>query len=221
MTTHDPCPDTSSTRLDAIVDACAAIVTDAVDRNDIPGIGRVAEAFGTAEPDSVAPACPDRAHELIEQAAPSALGAASNPTERLAAAVRAGARDLNWWTSYGDHTEPDMVELLRSYFVTSIVSRAEAREAPRRHPGVAVYLTIQGANLMYPQHAHKAPELYYPVAGTGLWQTGDRPFEPKPPGTWVVHPTGTRHAMETLGEPLLAMAIWTADLASIPVIIRD
>lgn len=178
----------------------------------------MASAFSESSRGTVEPNCPERVIELIGQ---SAAFAGTGASADLAQAVQAGVEDLNWWTAYGDHTEPDIVELLRSYFVAAIISEPGARESPLHHEGVAVYLTIQGAGLMYPQHVHKAPELYYAIAGTGRWQTGDRDFEAKPPGSWMVHPTGTRHAMESLAEPMLSMAIWTDDLGSVPVIVRD
>ena len=218
MTTADPGHESSQARLDDIVHACAAVAIEAADRTDIPDIARVAEAFAEALPDTVESHCPDRVHELVADAQSFAP---AGPAGRLTDAIAAGVRDLDWWTAYGDHTEPDIVELLRSYFVASIISLPGPRQSPRRHDEIAVYLTIQGPGLMYPQHVHKAPELYYPIAGTGLWQTGDRPFAPKAPGTWIVHPTGTRHAMESRDEPMLSMAIWTADLGSVPVIVRD
>jgi len=85
----------------------------------------------------------------------------------------------------------------------------------------SLYLTIQAPQIDYPSHVHKAPELYHVVAGQGLWQKGDGPYEPQPAGSWIVHPTGTRHAMVTKDQPMLSLAMWTADLNSTPVIVRN
>jgi len=142
-------------------------------------------------------------------------------TGDLRSAVVDAAPDLFWTSSYLNHTEPDMVHLHANYFVAMIVGSEGTERAPVWTEQAALYLTVQASNLHYPSHVHKAPELYHIIDGTGLWQMGGREFVAQPPGAWIVHPTGTRHAMETQDEPMLALAIWTDDLTSIPVIVRD
>ena len=63
-----------------------------------------------------------------------------------------------------------------------------------KRPRIALFATVQGPEVHYAQHVHKAPELYVVIGGSGDWQIGDGPFEPKGPGDWIWHPTGTRHA---------------------------
>ena len=137
---------------------------------------------------------------------------------RLLAAVESIATELVWAVAYDNHHEPDMQRVRAGYRYAPIVGP----EPAARHPDdeVAVFVTIQGPDLVYPPHAHKAPELYVVLGGSGQWQIGDGPFERRVPGDWVWHPTGTRHAMRTGDEAMTALAIWTTDPTSPSVIVR-
>ena len=136
----------------------------------------------------------------------------------VAAALAALADELAWLIPYGDHDEPDMRHLHANYRYAALVGPyPEARHHDDR---AALFATVQGPEVHYAQHVHKAPELYVVIGGSGDWQIGDGPFEPKRPGDWIWHPTGTRHAMRTGSEPMTALAVWTADLDSHPVIVR-
>lgn len=71
--------------------------------------------------------------------------------------------------------------------------------------------TLIGPETFYPMHAHPAVELYLVVAGHATWQVpGDARLVP--PGGFVLHRTGQPHAMQTHGEPLLAVYAWQGDL---------
>lgn len=189
------------------------------DASSLPDIGRASAALQslTRNP-SPTSAMPDAVVAMVNELREVAV---SPTTEDLRVAVLRAAPHLFWISSYLNHTEPDMVHLHANYFVAMIVGPEGAGRAPVWSDQASVYLTVQAANLYYPSHVHKAPELYHVIAGTGLWQMGGRDFIAQPPGSWIVHPTGTRHAMETEREPMLSLAIWTDDLDSIPVIVRD
>lgn len=135
--------------------------------------------------------------------------------------LRRVAPRLRWLSPYLDYDEADIVELRSAYYFTTIVGPSGDRPAVVHSDEVSVFLSVQGPDLFYPSHVHKAPEFYRTLAGTGEWQKGGGPFELKPPGCWISHPSGTRHAMRSLDTPIVAMAIWTADLDSGPVIVRD
>lgn len=75
-----------------------------------------------------------------------------------------------------------------------------------------VGLLLQMPDLVYPAHAHAAHELYLVLSGTAEWQLGDAPFRPQPPGSFIHHPGGRRHAMTTRSEPLLAIWAWIGDI---------
>ena len=75
-----------------------------------------------------------------------------------------------------------------------------------------VGLFMQMPGLFYPGHAHAAHELYLVLSGTAEWQLNDTPPMTHPPGTFVHHPSGHWHAMNTRSEPLLAIWGWTGDI---------
>ena len=80
--------------------------------------------------------------------------------------------------------------------------------------------TVQGPNVTYPDHAHKAIELYYVVSGKALWKRGGEPWVERYPGEVILHTAGMRHAMKTGDEPLVAMAVWISDIKSGLVVVR-
>ncbi len=75
-----------------------------------------------------------------------------------------------------------------------------------------VGLLLQMPDLTYPAHAHAAHELYLVLSGTAEWQLGDASPQTKPPGSFIHHPGGHWHAMNTRSEPLLAIWGWTGDI---------
>lgn len=180
---------------------------------DLPDIGRGVSAMeNAAEFEVGTPDCPDRVVEL--------LGTAPLPTDpagrELLHALQAAAPLLQWSDPYSDRD--DLMDLRAGYFVTTLVGGPTRSAALTFGEDASVFLTVQAPHLLYPAHDHLAPELYYAIAGTADWQKGDEPFAPQPPGSWIVHPPWTSHAMQTREEPLVALAVWTADLDSVAVI---
>jgi mannose-6-phosphate isomerase-like protein (cupin superfamily) len=81
-------------------------------------------------------------------------------------------------------------------------------EAPFRSDSVCLGLTLIGKETLYPAHYHPAIELYYVVAGTATW-TLNESSQSYPPGSCILHPSMSIHAMETQDEPLLAIYTWS------------
>ncbi|WP_282605246.1 dimethylsulfonioproprionate lyase family protein [Pelagibius sp. Alg239-R121] len=73
-------------------------------------------------------------------------------------------------------------------------------------------LFLQMPDLFYPGHAHAADELYLVLSGTADWQLGGSEAIPRSPGSFIHHPSGHWHAMNTRSEPLLAIWGWTGDI---------
>lgn len=67
---------------------------------------------------------------------------------------------------------------------------------------------LLGDNTTYPEHWHKAEELYFPISGTGEWFHENHGWQTKSPGDMIVHTSNVKHAMRTIGEPLLLLYIW-------------
>lgn len=174
---------------------------------DLPDIGVAAAAFADhghlsdAEPD-----CPNLVVELLKAVDLPDEG----PGRAVLHALRDAAPVLQWIDPYEDR--PDQAALRAGYFVTVLVGDPLREASLTFGSDASVFITVQAPHILYPPHSHLAPELYCAVAGTAEWKKGDGPFEPKPPGSWMVHEPWTSHAMQTRSEPLVALAIWTADL---------
>jgi mannose-6-phosphate isomerase-like protein (cupin superfamily) len=78
---------------------------------------------------------------------------------------------------------------------------------------IRVGLTLIGPDTYYPLHVHPAVESYAVLSGTAEW-VADGETTVRPPGAWILHDSGTPHAMRTGAEPLLAVYSWTGDLGS-------
>lgn len=208
-------------RVEALLESCLAVLrVGATEQPDeTPGIDRaidvlercafVATGVAAAEP-SIA------VQQLIEGG--GALTATAEDAQ-FAADIGRASHDLVWGITYTNHTEPDMLRLLDdNYFFAPIIGMH--RNSVASCDEVSVFLTIQAPQIFYPSHVHKAPELYHVIGGRAEWERGAEGFVERLPGEWICHSTGMRHAMRTNSEPLLSMAIWTADLDSIPVIVR-
>jgi len=199
-----------------LVDSLRAVLhADAA--NDMPDIDRVRTALATATPNEhYSGDCPRTVSDTIASLNTDRL---VDPDRSLTAAVQASVHTMHWRISYAHHD--DLPELHAGYFVSTIINTADANDALLHSDLASLYFTIQCPRVHYFSHVHKAPELYHVIAGNGEWQKGGRPFELQPEGAWIDHPSGTRHAMQTLDEPMLSLAMWTDDLNSVPVIITD
>ncbi|MBT5432407.1 MAG: cupin domain-containing protein, partial [Rhodospirillaceae bacterium] len=80
--------------------------------------------------------------------------------------------------------------------------------------------TVQGPSVYYPDHAHKAVEIYYVIAGKALWKRGGEPWIERYPGEIILHTAGMRHAMQTGDGPMIAMAVWITDVESPIAVVR-
>ncbi|MDR3437420.1 dimethylsulfonioproprionate lyase family protein [Telmatospirillum sp.] len=85
--------------------------------------------------------------------------------------------------------------------------------APLRNDRVGFGLTFIDRDTYYLPHRHPAVELYNVVTGRALW-TLDGVTAPRPPGSFILHPSSAVHAMRTLGDPMLAIYSWSGDIVS-------
>ncbi|MEZ5855342.1 MAG: dimethylsulfonioproprionate lyase family protein [Hyphomicrobiaceae bacterium] len=71
-----------------------------------------------------------------------------------------------------------------------------------------VGLMLLAPNVLYPEHAHVAEEVYHVISGTGAWWQQGEDWTPKPPGSTIHHPSGLAHATRTTSRPMLAVYCW-------------
>lgn len=127
------------------------------------------------------------------------------PPGPLAPLLKATAPCIPW--TVGDFKMPASFAA-RSAYVEILGPEGLARRGDLRFG-----LYVQTPESLYPPHNHAAEELYYVLCGTARWQKADGEFRAKPPGSLIRHAPWERHAMQTAGQPLLAMWAWTGDLS--------
>lgn len=146
------------------------------------------------------------------------LSGESGSAERaLADAIAEEGADLAWKDMYAEYDdEPDVASFRRAYAYTLLIGPDAPLDSDRFKVGV----TLQGPDTLYPAHAHRSSELYAVVGGTADWRRGSEPWARRPPGDFVVHPSGVRHATQTHSEPLLSFVAWLSHIDSSVVIVR-
>ena len=155
--------------------------------------------------------------DLREQGLAARHDARSAGRELFEVASRKDA-PIEWRMAYPGHEEADMRLFNDGYRFAWL---AGSGPAPLSCPDIAVAISFQAAGIHYPSHVHRAPELYHVIAGEASWTWGGDQVTIRPPGDWLLHPSGTRHAMTTHDEALVAFAIWTAHPDSEAVIVRN
>lgn len=76
------------------------------------------------------------------------------------------------------------------------------------HEEIAGGLLLLGPETLYPDHRHRAEEIYLPLTGGTGWRMADGPFLMREAGAIVHHASNVPHAMRTGAEPLLALYLW-------------
>ncbi len=159
-------------------------------------------------------------HPMVEtylETACAHSGRRGSSARRIAEALLAVSDQIQWRASWtGRDDEPDMAVFSRNYIATSIIGEG----APLPSDKVAAGFSLQGRDTYYPPHAHLAEESYWIIGGDGDWRVGAEPWFPVEPGDSIYHAPQARHAMQTNGQALLSVWLWTSDLDSEVVIVR-
>ena len=106
-------------------------------------------------------------------------------------------RDLHWYLSKKSH----------SPYCRIIGPTGQLHHVDK----IAVGIFLLGAQFDYPNHQHRADEIYIVLAGTGEWSLDREPFEQKVPGDIIAVPSMTVHALRTTAKPVLILWSWTGD----------
>ena len=139
---------------------------------------------------------------------PEALAAARRgPLAELAAAFEALEPALQWIQNPNYSDERMGAGYMAGYAYANIVGPTGLLQLS----GLLTGLLILGPGRTYPDHAHPAAEVYHVVAGTAEWRREDGAWEPRAPGSRVVHRPWVRHATRTGRETLLAYYCWQGE----------
>jgi hypothetical protein len=202
--------------LHGAAEQAVSALTDALRRSDgkEDGLGegmaevlrRLAEqdlsraAFRPPEPARV-PAC---------RHLPDTVGAAIMVDAALAAAL-AGMEDELHWRRSEAYSDAAMGQdgFMDNYGHAEIIGPTGLMAGDDFRLG----FLLLGPNLHYLDHAHPAPELYWPLTGPTDWSRGRGPFTPRQAGEMIWHRPQEVHATRTHDQPLLALWAWTRDTA--------
>lgn len=144
---------------------------------------------------------------VINWLGPAIAAARGGPERELATAIAAFAGDLAW--TFGYAPDPRRSTLAEAIAFADIAGKAGILPAD----GIVTGLTLLAPSTYYPLHVHPAVEHYLVLSGTAEWTAGTASAQ-QPPGTLILHPSDLPHAMKTGTEPLLALFIWSGDIAS-------
>ncbi len=123
----------------------------------------------------------------------------------LACCLGRAAASLDWRQTY---TEAQVgTQFLCNYGYAEIVGAT----APLRGDRLACGFLLLGPDTLYPRHRHEAEEIYVPLSGIAQWLQGDDHWRSRSPGAIIHHARHEWHAMQTFGEPLLALYLWLSD----------
>ncbi len=178
-------------------------------RRDRPGLPADLDAVSAAlaavaaERVAVAPRAQPACRHLE---AALALGAAG-PAAPLVRALRPLVEGLRWRHEYD--VDDALPAFSRNFAYAEVAGPLGS--VPSRT--LCCGLVLMAPRTLYPAHAHAATELYHVLGGRARWQRGGEPWAPRPPGAFILHPSGVAHAMATEAEPLLALYVWYGDMA--------
>ena len=89
-------------------------------------------------------------------------------------------------------------------------------EAPFQSQSMQAFFVYMPRHLWYPWHHHLADEVYFVLAGGGLFlKSGAAPIALKP-GQTAYHAPSQPHALETTDDPVLAYVLWRSHFDSPP-----
>ncbi len=135
----------------------------------------------------------------------------------VAEALLAVADQLDWRDSSKDYEDgPDVAIFIPNFTATTVIGDGGILPSDK----VAAGFTVQGRDTYYPPHAHYAEESYWIIGGDADWRVGADPWFAVAAGDTIYHASEARHAMQTNGQALLAIWLWTSHLDSEVRIVR-
>jgi hypothetical protein len=144
----------------------------------------------------------------------AALQAASGGAGWLVGALGTLGPWLSWTQNPNYRRRPPDATFLDNYGYAVIAGPADGPPALAVDPRLALGVLLLGPHAHYPLHAHPAVEVYYTLTAAGEWWRDDGPWRTEPAETAIHHAPNVRHAARTGALPLLAIYLWSGDLAT-------
>jgi hypothetical protein len=144
-----------------------------------------------------------------------ALESAPRGTARaLADALGGLAPALSWAQNPNYRRRPPDASFLDDYGYAVIAGPVDGPPALAVDARLALGVLVLGPGTHYPLHAHPAVEVYVPLTPGGEWWRAAGPWRTEPPGAAIYHAPNVPHATRAGAEPLLAIYLWSGDLAT-------
>src|SRR5262249_18717930 len=139
---------------------------------------------------------------------------ASAQTGPLTESLEALGSTLSWTQNPNYRRHPPDPSFLDNYGYAVIVGPATGPRALAIDSRLALGVLLLGPQAHSPLHSHPATEVYYTLTADGEWWRGDGPWRREPAGVAIHHAPKVRHATRAGGSPLLAIYLWSGDLAT-------
>ena len=109
-----------------------------------------------------------------------------------------------WDQSYSAADTAVGADMLAGYGYTEIVGKRGPFLSERIRAGVSVF----AAGVDYPEHRHRAEELYVVLAGSGTFHLDGRPPERQTAGAVIHVASGLVHGITMDTDPLAVLCLW-------------
>ena len=143
----------------------------------------------------------------LEAASHGTVGAIADMLGRLAPA-------LSWAQNPNYRRQPPDASFLDNYGYAVLAGPAAGPAPLTVDAGLALGVLLLGPRTHYPLHAHPAVEIYYTLTPGGEWWRAAGPWRTEPPGAAMYHAPNVPHATRAGAGPLLAIYLWSGDLAT-------
>jgi hypothetical protein len=144
------------------------------------------------------------------------LGLARQQGMRSLADATAAADPYLRWIIYDEYPRDEIGEaMLHNHAFAELIG---SEEAPLQADSFALGVFLIGANILYRDHRHPAPELYLPYNGPSSWRFDRGVWAQRRAGQPVWNEANAVHATLVGAEPLLMVYAWTRDV-SLPAVI--
>ena len=130
------------------------------------------------------------------------------PLRQLAEAFAVVEPGSDWTQNPNYQADTMGPEFLENYGYVELVGPAR----PVSSQTFLVGFLVLGPETLYPDHSHRAAEVYHVIAGSAEWWRDGEEWITRPPGAVIAHAPAVRHAMRTRGEPLLALYCWQGEI---------
>ena len=173
-----------------------------------PGVAEVLARLGEQDISAAAFAPPHPVRLAACRHLPEAIGEAVMTASEVAAAI-AAVEDSLAWRQNPNYSDVAMGQpgYMHNYAYAELIGPS----GPFAGDDFLLGLFLLGPGLHYPDHCHRAPELYWVLTEGSAWRCGDGHFAPRRADQTIWHASGVSHATNTGHGPLLALYAWTRD----------